>query len=360
MRPHLLPAFLALSLLPGSSAHADSCASCTVEVEATLLCAAHADLERATLAEQVEHLRAEDIERATAALEAIAALTAAHDNAPSPRVAEALARGLEHDAPEVRRVSVRLLGSGQHEPSARAALLQASRDFPREASARRKAFEREQARLAKRAAGRDDTDTTDVEALRKSLEEMSRDAEDMAAAAVAQSEFSEYGIELAEALAQGDDAALDALLKMADALEDVGHVHERLVRALVARARADAVARAVELLGSWQDDRKAAEKELSKLERERELAEKRAGDDPRKRLALAAESTALQRQRSRVEAYEERGRALHAALAEMASARGLGAAPEWNDEPHDAWRAWYNRNRGDLPRRLDAATGGDE
>lgn len=330
----------------------DRCDACRGEGSMVQLCAPHSEAERRALEQHAAAATGTDAERAKSALESLAALTATHDNAASERVAAALARGLEHGDVGVRRVALKLLATGQHSGTARSAVLEAARRFPADALAYRKAIEKLRARSEKRAKdGR--PGGADAEAIRKALEDMSKDVAAITAAATEQAGHAELGIELVEALADGDDAELDALLRLADALNDSWFLRERLVAALLLQRRQDAVARAVDVLEAWEESLREAQKELAKLERERSEQERRAGDDPAERLALAANSRPLHAQRARVETLEQAGRSIHDAFAAGVRARGLGDGPEWNGSPHKAWKAWFARNREKLPRRID-------
>jgi hypothetical protein len=347
----LLSTSVALALLASmTSARAEVCAACSMADETARLCAAHEQAESAALARFAADIGGADSERAMAALEALAALTSAHDNAPSERVARALARGLESEDLGVRRTALRLLRNGQHQATARSAVMEAARRCPADALAYRKALEKQQAKLEKRPS----PDSADLEDVRKSLEEMTQGFESMRAAQALQLEHGEYAIELAEALALGNDAELDLLLRLADALKELGFLRDRLVAALLLQGRQDAVARAVDVLEVWDLSQRAAKEELTRLERERREQERRAGDDAAGRIALAAGSRSLESQRARVEASAAAGRALHDAFVAGVRARGLDGAPEWNGEPLKAWRAWLQRNRAKLPKRIDA------
>jgi len=106
----LTPSLLALALACG-----DVCAQCRVDPRRTLLCAPHLEDELTTLREERSVMaRSKSTDDRLAALQRVAALTAAHANAPSPNVARFLADGLYDDSLDVRRRALALLLDGQH------------------------------------------------------------------------------------------------------------------------------------------------------------------------------------------------------------------------------------------------------
>lgn len=95
-------------------AQAVECPDCGAESRRTTLCSAHAELEALTLREQRAAFRSPDAAARVRALEAVAALTRAHTNLPTPAVAKFLGDALKDESLEVRFAGVRLLVDGQH------------------------------------------------------------------------------------------------------------------------------------------------------------------------------------------------------------------------------------------------------
>lgn len=80
-----------------------------------MLCSTHADLERSTLrAQSAAYAQSSEIGDRIACLEAVAKLTEAHENAPSPGVARFLAAALGAPTMAERRRALELLLDGQH------------------------------------------------------------------------------------------------------------------------------------------------------------------------------------------------------------------------------------------------------
>jgi hypothetical protein len=109
----MLSPLLALAL--AAPARAGDCPDCKGDSRRPSLCAPHLEAERSALREQGSaYARASEPAERIAALEAVAALTREHDNAPSPLVARFLADGLKDESLFVRRRALGLLLEGQH------------------------------------------------------------------------------------------------------------------------------------------------------------------------------------------------------------------------------------------------------
>jgi len=122
----LLTLALVLSFVPSSLAA--TCDSCT----ARILCPAHKEAETAALAAANAGMRAKDEATRVRALEAVASLTKAHENAPSKTVAKFLAAGIRDESLAVRRTAVSLLASGQEPGESLKGVLQALEDAKKE------------------------------------------------------------------------------------------------------------------------------------------------------------------------------------------------------------------------------------
>ncbi|HVS19218.1 MAG TPA: hypothetical protein VMT18_11505 [Planctomycetota bacterium] len=342
--PSLAPAF-----------PADTCAECRADAAGATLCAPHAEAERAALELLADDIGDGNAERAGAALQALAALTAFHENVPSERVAAALARGLDHENCSVRRSAVQLLTSGQHVAASSSAFSDAIRAFPRESAALRKAYEKEKARYEKdRARRKPWSELSEEERLEADLES-SRLASVRNDAWFEYADHADFGLALAEALAKRDDAGVDGLILLCDALGELDFGQLRLVQALLHQGRQDAVKRALAFLAAWQAEQLDLEKELARFEHEYAKAEKKAGTSPGARTWLSTERGMLELRRTNVEGGEKFGRRLHDAFAAMVRERDLGVPPEWDGRPHLVWSAWLRRHQNELPRRLDPA-----
>lgn len=92
----------------------DTCADCTLSGLDTTLCEPHAGEERTAFNRERSHLSSKDPAVRVQALDALAALTTSHANAPSSRVAERIASLLEDDDFAVREHAAALLGPPQH------------------------------------------------------------------------------------------------------------------------------------------------------------------------------------------------------------------------------------------------------
>jgi hypothetical protein len=112
----------------------DVCSTCASTGRDVKLCEPHAALERATLDREKSGLKSKEPAAAVAALDAIAALTAPHANAPSPKVAQTIATGLGHESATVRRRAAELLGPPQHADVALDALVRALADTQKQAA----------------------------------------------------------------------------------------------------------------------------------------------------------------------------------------------------------------------------------
>jgi DNA repair exonuclease SbcCD ATPase subunit len=92
----------------------DTCGSCACVGRDVSLCSAHGEAERSTMALVKKQLESADESERIAALEALAALTTAHENAPSERVVNRIATALADPSFAVRTRAAELLGRPQH------------------------------------------------------------------------------------------------------------------------------------------------------------------------------------------------------------------------------------------------------
>lgn len=122
-------ALTALTLFPWP---VGDCPSCAFEPKQTVLCGVHRAEEQELLAKWKPKLKQASAAERIEALEAVAASTGEHANAPSPKVAEFLALGLADDDLDVRRRVLGMLLDGQHPESTVAALIEALAGAQRE------------------------------------------------------------------------------------------------------------------------------------------------------------------------------------------------------------------------------------
>lgn len=103
----------------------DTCATCSLEGQDARLCDAHAAEERKVSVRESARLRAKDEAGRIAALDALAALTQPHENAPSAKVVSLIASALDDDSFAVREHATGLLTKPQNAESVLSALAQA-------------------------------------------------------------------------------------------------------------------------------------------------------------------------------------------------------------------------------------------
>src|SRR5687768_449044 len=90
--------WLFLLLLASAVPRVERCGECRSKDGAVRLCEPHAQAERRVLEVHAEAVLGEDGAAALDALEKLAAANTEHENAPSPALTRAIARGLANDA----------------------------------------------------------------------------------------------------------------------------------------------------------------------------------------------------------------------------------------------------------------------
>jgi hypothetical protein len=113
------------AVLLGISHWLDTCPACILAGNEVKLCETHLAEEHSVLAQQSRRLRSKDEAERMSALDAVAALTHAHLNAPSERVVDVIASSLEDDSYAVRRHATELLGRPQNADAVLAAMSKA-------------------------------------------------------------------------------------------------------------------------------------------------------------------------------------------------------------------------------------------
>ena len=343
-----------LTLVLGVHARADVCAECRVEDDIALLCALHAEAEAKVVDILATTVLSEDEGAALGALEQLSRLTAAHENAPSPAVAHAMARALEHDSFKVRTEALRRLRAGEDPAVAREAFLSTLETWSGLVDGAAEALDEGYSGLLDEPARARDPLMLQLQG----MGELSA----LLQALVREAQLGMLAEPLFGYLGQGDDRALDRLVAVASLSEGIGAAYASLGPALCAQGRRDAVEAAVALTDDWQDRASDYEAALSKLER-RSLPRRPSGFSGTKEqfeeAARKERNGRVAYLRLRVQNHETQGRALHDALGELARARALGDAPEWNGKPYTVWRSWLQRHRAELPERLDPAPADD-
>lgn len=290
----------------------DTCPACLVREKEVVLCAPHAAEDREVVTRELKRVRSKNEEEQIAALEAIAALTRAHQNAPSPRVVKALAVGLDQDSLVVQATAGSLLGPPQHALDALDLLL-------------------------------DRLDRADRE-LAKILAEQRRLREKVPQPEPIRAPYGskQYWDELGEQLQRGtkESLKLSAVLSRAHAAVGLKSI---LVLALAEfpddRAVA-AVLRSEELLAT-----DAGTVSLFAL-----------GSRPAVATALAAaarwHAEPVPEDEKAREHRATRARFFQQALEELAQERGLLPCPVASELPLTEWQAWLERHRAALPESL--------
>jgi len=110
----------------------DKCATCALEGKDAHLCDVHAAEERKVCAQAGPRLRVKAEAERIAALDALAALTPPHENAPSAKVVVLIASVLDDDSYAVREHATALLGKPQNADSVLSALADALAEAEKE------------------------------------------------------------------------------------------------------------------------------------------------------------------------------------------------------------------------------------
>src|SRR5262249_29324300 len=98
------------------------CKDCTLSGASARLCPKHSAEETAACSREEKRLRSSEEAERIAAIEALAALTNSHENAPSERVVNRIATALGDKSYKVRERATSLLGRPQHALASLAAL----------------------------------------------------------------------------------------------------------------------------------------------------------------------------------------------------------------------------------------------
>jgi hypothetical protein len=307
MRFLLRPAFFVLALASvASTAMAEVCAGCRIESSKTILCDPHTKDQAAVLAAPVSGQPAERI----ATLQEIARLARAHENAPSPNAARAIAKSLKDPDDDVRAEAVKLLSQGQHRRVSRDALSDSLRQHLKMLREKRKD-------LRKVDLGKVPLPTEERDAKRhaKFMEGFER-IQELLREIVA-------GLEsiptLVEALAR--HPCVDTLRDLTGALDYVTRedifVTPELSVAVLSIDHVDAGGAVIQALAVW-------EPHVARMD-----------EKPFK------------------EGQEEL-RKVHDALVQYASAHGITEVPTWSRLVSKDWTSWLARNRAALTKPLPA------
>ena len=282
-------------------ARPDRCEVCAVRDQVAVLCPPHAAEEREVLSRETKRLRSKDEAERLAALEAIAALTRAHENAPSSRVVTTLALGLRSATPAVRSRSAELLGPPQHATEAMRVLLDALGDVDREIA---KAW-KEALKAIEKMNGRD---VTKMNA--KQLKKLAKESGDAGGLLAGMLESQATKTVLVTRLAAfRDDRVVAAIVRSEEtSVSDEGAF---TLLALESRGAIEAV---LDHLGRW------------------EVTPVRDSEEARQN-------------------HEKRGQVLKEGLAMLAGRRGL-PVPEVSQGAHLAWSNWWREHVASFPATL--------
>jgi len=292
---NLLAAWLLLLAL-------QDCPHCRVRDGRTVLCELHAAEERRVLTAERNRLKfATDEGDRIAALRQITHLTEQHAQAPSPKVAEALALGLADSSFAVRLEAVRALGTGQHPETALGALIAAAPGVAELWT---------DVKLPPQAGKPDLSDPRQLKKLQAELGKREGGAEDLL-------QRQQYYEDLVTALTRfHDPRAEQAVLDM-----QAGAVTLKVAQAVMDFDSRRSTARVVEWLAT---------------------CEGRAARDPNDE-----DSQAFVAQ-------------MNARLRELARAHGLPAPPaaEGGERASKLWRAWLREHASALPESAGPGAGG--
>jgi len=287
------------------------CATCAVHDDKVLLCADHAREELIAIKrERLRFEKAQTEEEKCAALDALAAITATHANAPSPAVPKALALGLLDSSEVVTAKALALLAPPQNPRACMEALLDARKDLDGQWKT---AMEAERKRLGGNS---------------KKLDKASKDLKDGSAS---QKELEKA---LKAVLQSGTNKELLPLNRRRQALDRAlaRYPDERVVRVLTDDlALYEARTATLVTLGS----RDALDKVARILEDHREFIK-----------------TSEPRPDGSVDPEPHPGAELVAALQALAARHGLAPVPENELRSSTAWSTWLATNRSTFPAKL--------
>jgi len=295
-----------------------SCAGCSVDGAKVVLCGVHAADERTVLAREGVRVRSGDEAEALAAMDAIAALTLAHPDAPSPQVVETIAEGLSStQSPKVRARAVELLGPPQHARASLDVLLPAFVQTDRDASG---IIDEEMAADMRGYLALLDVtlgllDGTGVpKADRQKFEKAKKEAKELRETLAKATPNLEVRSALLHRLAGfADDRVVGAILRSTSALSFEG------IDALLLLGNRPAIEHVLKVLKAWQEAPRTGEEKL-------------------------------------VERFETRCRRLQEKLRDLAIRKGLVPCPDAGGTPYEAWMRWWRSNRSAFPERLQGVT----
>jgi len=293
----------------------ESCSACSTVGRIVKLCEPHAAQERAALTREGTRLGSKDAAARMAALDVLAALTEAHTNAPSARVAERLASALDDGDLGVRSHATSLLGPPQHALVSLDALVDAL------------------ARIGKEHASLNDEYDELSEKLRRKLSDKRRVdlLADLEACDERRTALVQWRLELVDRLATfPDDRAVDAIL---------AHTHRNLLtggdEALVRLGNRAAVRALAESFAGCDGNLATAEKEAADWKARASPGTTTAG--------VALTQMALENLRASSARVRQN-------LVTLLAERGL-SAPGMNASSA-VWRTWIDENIQAFPEHL--------
>jgi hypothetical protein len=299
------------------------CPVCTTTGKDVRLCAPHADEERAVFARAGKRLSSKDAAERVAALEEFAALTRAHVNAPSARVADRIVGALDDESFDVRKRAAELLGPPQNALVAVAGLLEA--------------FQATEAERERQQKGLDKIRAKQVGPPRPRENQLADLKHDEELATRTMESLLEWRAALLAQLARfPDDRVVTAILKAPRGLALGGN--EALVQ-LGSKSALQGVAASFKV---WEEELAHAQDLLT-------AAESIVVDE---KMSKSLADALLEFFRKDVEKKKAEGAAHQPEIASLLVARELGPAPEASDKPHAAWESWLAAHLAALPEHL--------
>lgn len=350
----MIPSLISTALLSFVAGPIEECDACS-PLPNLELCAPHYTEELEGLSRWKQQLDSKDESERIEALEAVAALTSSHTNAPSPRVAELLALRVEDEVSAVRVRAIELLVESQHPPIALSTILKAIPSVKSEQEKLNKQLQDSTKGQSKKKVGGNSKEEmlASIEAMQKAIEEQQALVQEMIEV---DSVFS--------ALVKGlgrlpDDRAVSMLVKLHKGLK-TGVASPHLFQAFLDIGSEDCVSRAI-------TDFKNNEKRISDYEKSiKKKATERLPKAPRtwqgtkdawERQAETRRQLQLEMMEQNLPKMTEDMQTKHELLSTFAVSRGLPSGPAWEAEPYKEWASWFRQNKALLPESAGTLVG---
>lgn len=342
----LLGAGLPLSHGTSTTLPPEQCDACQSDPE-VVLCEAHLARETEVLKAQRRELERLSEERRITAMEAIAALTQAHSNAPSPTVARVLGSMLVVESTLVRTRAAELLADGQHQRTTLEMMTAAVDPLVRDLQKQTERYLELEAVVTKEGTKKKGKEATldDLQEKLDALDEAMALDEKLGAMNETRGAF-------ARCLATiPDDRSIAALEKLL--LPDELRLNrEVVVESLLLFGTVSSVELVIGSLKPFVKMLRETEARVKK-ERRARLPKKPGWYQGSKEHWVARKQ---KEKDARVDTFQARldevtavVETLHDMLAKFAENNALSAPPKWDSKRfHSAWVAWYRKNITDL------------